>query len=219
MNEIEEPDHPSIGVALSRSIGSDGIELITSSADILIDKMISSGALDGVPIVGLISSGFKSTRAVRDHLYLIKLRKFLQALEDTSKAERDEFVSELQKKGKMEHFGETILLILDTIDDASKPAIVGRILAAHISGKIASFDKAMRLIAIVNRVYAADIAYLGSFQPGLPKDSDVAASLYAVGLLANTGYDGGGIDQDLKPGGFTYDLNDYGKLLIAYGIK
>ena len=76
----------------------------------------------------------------------------------------------------------------------------------------------MRLIAIVNRVYASDIAYLNSFQPGLPKDPDVAASLYAAGLLADTGYDGGGIDQDLEPGGFTYELNDYGKLLISYGI-
>ena len=138
MNEIEEADHPSIGVELSRSIGSDGIELITSSADIVIDKMISAGALDGVPIVGLITSGFKAVRAVRDHLYLRKVIQFLQALEDTSKAEREAFVCGLEKEGKMEHFGETILLILDSIDDATKPVIIGRILAAHISGKISS---------------------------------------------------------------------------------
>ncbi|NOX74963.1 MAG: hypothetical protein GXP03_15535 [Alphaproteobacteria bacterium] len=219
MNGTDEPNQLSPGVALSRSIGNDGMDFILSSADTLFDKLISSGAIDGVPVVGLLSGAVKSVREVRDYLYLKKVINFLQGLDATTKVERNDFVCKLEKDGRMETFGETILLILESIDEATKPAIVGRILAAHISGKIASYDQAMRLVAIVNRVYVTDIAYLSSFCAGLPEDEDVAVSLFAAGLLAQTGFDGGGADQDLKPGGNTYELNEYGCLLIAHGMK
>ena len=80
-------------------------------------------------------------------------------------------------------------------------------------------NRSVRLVAIVNRVYAADLSYLRSFRPGVQEDDDVAASLSAAGLLANTGFDGGGADQEAQPGGYTYNLNDYGRLLITHGLK
>ena len=219
MNDTEKPDQPELGAALSRSIGGDGIELIVTSADIMVDTVISSGTLDGIPVVGLLTKGLKSAKEIRDELYLRKIVKFLQELNAVTKAERDTFVRDLEKDGKTERFGETMLLILDRMGDSSKPAIAGRILAAHISGKISSYTQAMRLVAIVNRVYAEDIAYLSSFRSGLQSDEDIAASLFASGLLANTGFDGGGADQNINPGGYTYDLNEYGRLLIAHGME
>jgi hypothetical protein len=218
MTDADKPDQLELGTALSLSIGSDKLDVLVSSADVLSDKLITTGAFDGVPIVGMLTGGVKFAKAIRDHLYLKKIVSFLNELNATTKEGRDAFVKTLEKSGKIETFGSTILLILDSIDDASKPAIVGRIIAAHISGKITSLPQAMRLVAIVNRVYPTDIEYLSSFRPGLPDDEDIASSLYAAGLLSNTGFDGGGSDQDIKPGGFTYDLNEYGRLLIAYGI-
>jgi hypothetical protein len=146
-----------------------------------------------------------------------KLIKFLQGLEETSKEERAGFVSKLEEDGQTEYFGETILLILDRIDDSEKSTIVGRILAAHISGKIQSFVKTKRLIAIINRAYTADLSYLASFQPGVQKDHDVAASLSAAGLLENIGIDGGNVEPG--SGGYIYDLNTYGRLLVTHCLK
>jgi hypothetical protein len=219
MNGNDEPEPLSPGVALSRSIGSEGIELIVSSADTVIDKLFSSGALDGVPILGLLSSGLKAVKEVRDQLYLKNVFRFLQELQITTEAMRGDFVRQLEKDGQLERFGEAILLILDHSDDALKPMIVGRILAAHIAGDIALYGKAMRLVAIVNRVYAADIVYLKSFRPGVQHDVDVAEALFAAGLLRNTGFDGGGVNQELEPGGYTYELNEYGQLLVTHGLS
>jgi hypothetical protein len=182
-------------------------------------SLFSSGALDGVPILGLLSGGVKAVKEVRDQLYLKKVIRFLQELRVTTEARRGDFVRQLEEDGQLERFGETILLILDRIDDASKPVIIGRILAAHIAGEIALFGKAMRLVAIVNRVYSADIVYLTSFHPGVQHDVDVAEALFAAGLLRNTGFDGGSLDEDLEPSGYTYELNEYGRMLVSYSLS
>jgi hypothetical protein len=219
MMESEEENKPDLGGALSNSIGSGGVDLITASGDALIDKLISSGAIDGIPIIGILSSGFKAAREARDHLYLRQIVKFLMELKSTSEEDRTSFVCGLKKKGELERFGENVLLILSRVDDGLKPRIIGRLMAAHISGKIKSYTKTIRLVAIVNRVYAEDLNYLRSFKPGLQKDDNISASLFAAGLLANTGIDGGGADQEKYPGGYTYELNEYAELLLEYGLK
>ncbi|MFN3825170.1 MAG: hypothetical protein ACK4RN_14400, partial [Pseudorhodobacter sp.] len=69
------------------------------------------------------------------------------------------------------------------------------------------------------RFFRRSLSYLRSFQPGVQKNHDIAASLVAAGLLANTGIDGGGADQDKEPGGYMYELNEYAELLLEHGLK
>ncbi len=215
----EKDEHPTLGAALSKSIGSDSLELLVSSADVISDKLVDSGALDSIPIFGLLSGGYKATKEIRKYLFTRSLEQFLRQLNATTKEEREAFVRKLENDGELERFGETFLLILDRVDSASKPKIYGRILAAHISGKIPSFTKVKRLVAIVNRIYVEDLDYLRSFSSGVQKDADVAVSLFSAGFLSNTGFDGGGIDQSQEPGGLTYALNEYGELLLAHGFE
>lgn len=217
MTDEVEKDPGSLGVGLSSSIGSESFELIANTSDLVLDKIISSGALDGVPIVGLLTGGFKAVREVRSQIFLNKVVRFLKELNLSTDAERIAFVERLQRQDRMESFGANILLILERTDDLSKPKIMGKILAAHISGKIDQLSEAMRLVAIVNRVYAPDLLFLLSFQPGLQEHDDVAASLQAAGLLRHTGIDGG--DAMDGSGGYMYDLNKYGQLLITHGLN
>lgn len=145
--------------------------------------------------------------------------KFLQQLNSTTEEDRKSFVAGLKNSGQLERFGENVLLILSRVDDALKPRIIGRLVAAHISGKVKSYTKTMRLVAIVNRVYIEDLNYLRSFKPGVQEDDNISASLFAAGLLTNTGIDGGGADQEKKPGGYTYELNEYAELLLEHGLE
>lgn len=219
MTDSEENRKSDLSGALSDSIGSEGVDLIVSMGNALIDRLINSGAIDGIPIIGLLNSGFKAAREARDHLYLRQIVKFLMELNSTSEKDRNDFVHQLKKIGEMERFGENILLILSRVDDGLKPRIVGRIVAAHIAGKIKSYAKTMRLVAIVNRVYAEDLNYLRSFKPGVQEDIDISSSLFAAGLLENTGFDAGGADQYKQRGGYIYELNGYAKILIEHGLR
>lgn len=219
------PRHPnspqSPGQALSASIGSESFDLVATVGDTAVDAAITSGVLDGVPILGLASSAYKAQREIRDHLYMKKVVGLLQGIgSTTSAADRDRFVEKLQQRGEYDRFGETILLLLEQVDDARKPSIMGRILAAHMSGKISSYDQAMRLVSMVNRTYAVDLGYLKTFTAGVQRGEgvEIASSLAAVGLLANAGFDGGGFDQTAEPGGLRYGLSDYGRLLLEHGL-
>ncbi|MBK0401222.1 hypothetical protein H0I76_18640 [Limibaculum sp. M0105] len=186
--------------------------------DTALDAAIESGALDSIPILGLITSGTRAAREIRDALYLRKIVRLLRELQTVDADVRKDFIKNLGDKAELERFGENILLILDRAEDSEKPAIVGRIIAAHIVGQIASYSKAMRLVAMVDRAYVADLDYLKDFAPGVQRDRDVAASLSAIGFLSNRGFDGGGANQETNPGGYVYELNEYGEMLRRYGL-
>lgn len=217
----QSPPATSPGQALSASLESETMSVVASVGDTALDALVSSGALDGLPIFSVALGLFKAQREVRDRLYAKKVVSLLQGVASgTSQAERDEFVARLREKGQSERFGETVLLLLEQADDAQKPDLMGRILAAHMSGKIASYDDAMRLIAMINRAYAVDLNYLITMQSGVQRGKGklIAASLESVGLLVNGGFDGGGFDQDADPGGLIYHISDYGRMLLTHGL-
>jgi hypothetical protein len=121
--------------------------------------------------------------------------------------------SKSQAKGV---FGETLLLLIDRADSLEKPSILGRLLKHHILGNI-SYEDAMRLSFIVDRVYMSDLNYLTSFTSGIQSNPDIAASLQSAGLLNWAGMDGGNLGEP-SSGGVIYELNDYGKMLLQYGL-
>lgn len=205
------------GTSLWKSITGDKLtDVFAMTSDVALDAA-TSGALDGVPVVGLLTSMARAGRGVRDQLYLRKVILFLHSLKTTSQEKRDAFIASLSNQKELERFGDTITLILEQNDDLRKPGIIGRVIASHIEGHI-EYAKAMRLAAIVNRAYAADLDYLKSFEPGVQVHSpDIAASLFSAGLLANAGMDGGTFDQD-GSGGALYEMNEYGRLLVRYGL-
>lgn len=209
------PD-PDLGSALTRSIGSEDLtNSLSTIADVALDAMVT--AVHGVPILSAIVSFARAGSDIKHELEYRKVVRFLQALSKTSTKKRAAFAAKLHAEGKSEEFGQNILLLLSRLDDVTKPNIVGRIIGAHIEGNI-SFDKAMRLAAIIDRCYASDLNYLKAFKDGTQGEgSDIAAMLCAAGLLANNGIDGGTFD-DPQAGGIVYSLSEYGKLLLKYGM-
>jgi len=204
-------------ISLPKSLANENLtDVLATIGDAGLDAIIDSGSLDGVPFLGILTGILKAKRSVENELYFRKIYRFLLSLESTSVEDRVKFVNELTRKGKMEEFGETILLLLERIDDIKKPSIIGNIMAAHISGHLA-YDKAMRLAAIVNKCYSQDLGYLQQFREGTQGNMYyIADALFSVGLLANIGIDGGNAG-DPNSGGAIYSLNEYGKLLVKYG--
>jgi hypothetical protein len=205
------------GRALATSIASqETVDALATVADVGIDAAITSGAFDGVPFLGIVTGLARAGRHIRDELFVRKTARFLAGLSGTTHEARQRFVDNLRSNGKIDEFGETILLILDRIDDARKPLIIGHLMAAHVEGKI-TYDQATRLAAIVNRCYAPDLDYLATFQPGTQgQGQEIADALFSAGLLRNCGLDGGTADG--LSGGTVYDLNHYAEMLLEYGL-
>jgi hypothetical protein len=202
--------------ALTHSIADEHLtDSLASIGDVGLDAVVSG--LHGVPVLGIAVGLLRAGRDIHKELEFKKIVIFLRELGNASPEKRKAFVSGLQRECKLEEFGENILLLLSRMDHMSKPRIVGKILAACVEGKI-DYRKAMRLAAIVDRCYAEDLEYLRNFCPGLQAgDEDVAAMLFSAGLLGNRGLDAGSY-EDASSGGTLYDLNEYGNLLLSYGL-
>lgn len=170
MDEPEEQCDQSqkVSSTLSRIIGSeklvDGLSLVADAG-----LNIGTAALAGFPLFGALIGGVRAFSDVKNELELKKIEKFLEGVARADYAERKRFTDDLRVAGKLDGFGEHILLLMSRLDDMSKPGIVGRVLAAHIDGHI-DYDKAMRLAAIIDRSYASDLAYLKSFTPGVQRE-------------------------------------------------
>lgn len=208
-----------LSTSLTQSIGSDKTaDLLVTIGDTGIDAAISSGALDGVPILGMATGMWRAGRGIQQELFVRKVWRFLQGVNQANAEDRQRFTDRLADEGKTEEFGETILLILDRIDDTEKPGLIGRIMAAHLRGDIA-YEEAMRLAAIISRAYTADLAILKSFKSGTQRErTPVAESLFAAGLLSEAGIDGGSL-QDPMSGGTIYVMNAYGHMLVKHGLQ
>lgn len=212
----DQPQAEKPSTALARSIGGKDLRSGVSTAiDAGADATVA--ALHGVPVLGVAIGLWRAGQDVRKWLEFRQLVYFLEGVSKASPENREAFTKKLQEEGKIEEFGENMLLLLDRLDDTSKPRIVGRIMAAHIDGHL-DYSTAMRLCAMIARCYATDLAYLKTFEPGVQRNSEaIAGMLAADGLLKQVGIDGGTYDSP-DSGGMTYYMTEYGQMLVEYGL-
>ncbi len=200
------------------SIASESLsDALAVIADTSLDAAIDSGALDGIPIIGIASGRAKASRDLREAFLLRKLARFLQATSDLTLVERKRFEAQFSSSAAQEDFGGALLVLIDRSEDIEKPRILGRLLVAHARG---SFGRAelMRMSKMVDRSYFEDLLFLKTFFTGLqPGNEVIAQSLTAAGFLYQAGFDGG--DADANSGGIWYEITQYGLWLVEHGLE
>lgn len=198
-------------------------DLGATIGDVALDGIIGSGALDGVPVLGTMVSIARTGSAIRDLVFQRKVLAFLASFgTETDPTARQEFVRKIEEQDNGQRFGETILLLLERMDDLSKPVIVGRLMAAAARGDML-LKEALRLSRIVDRAFIEDLVLLPDLIDNkVQPDEIVADALFSVGLLSNDGSDGGtflSVEEGGEPGGTIYSRNRYARLLIEFGLS
>lgn len=200
------------------SIASESVaDLMVSIADIAMDAALESGALDGIPVVGLATGAMRATRDVRQAFLVRKLARFLSETANLSTEERSDFKSKFQNEGQAEEFGGLVVVLLDRADDLAKPIILGRLLVAYAKGAF-SQDDFFRLARMVDRSFTDDLNLLAGFSSGQMKHNEIQAqNMASIGFLYQAGFDGGNADPD--SGGILYQISQYGEWLAQYGLE
>lgn len=218
----EKPAPEKVGTSLTKSIASDSLDLVSSIGDVAIEAIDKGGLLDKIPIFGLLHGTWKALRHVPELLFERKVERMLAAVADNSTLdERRAFVDGIFADGKDEHFGETILMLIEKADEVEKPALIGRVMAAHIRGDLAH-AAAFRICSMINRAYYPDLERLKEFRRGTGEADQFAfTGLAAVGLLTAIGDDGGDwVSEDpATVGGTEYALNQFSVALVKYGFE
>ncbi|MCU0546196.1 MAG: hypothetical protein MUE44_29195 [Oscillatoriaceae cyanobacterium Prado104] len=205
-------------IDLVNSIATDKLSSVARDlSEVALDAALKEGVFRDIPVFNTIVALYQAGVEIRQHLFIKKVINFLQQLSNTPFEKRQKFVEEIeQDPRKKREFGETLVLLIDRADSLQKPSILGRLLKHHILDNI-SYEDVTRLSFIVDRVYISDLNYLLEFKPGIQNNPNIAASLQSAGLLSFAGMDGGTLNE-LFSGGVVYELNEYGKMLLRYGL-
>jgi hypothetical protein len=124
MNELEISLMESLRKANLAELGAD-----------LTDKALE--AAGGIPVVGHLQKLWKVGSSVQTYLFIKKMVRFLAELKDIPQEERQAQIEKLEGDAKEEKkVGETLLLILDRLNNMQKPAMVGRAFKALLKGEI-----------------------------------------------------------------------------------
>ena len=204
-----------IGISVLDSVSKDNLRgILETTAELTLDNVLESEELKQIPVFGTLVKVVKLGASLRDRLFARKLLAFLREISFTPEEKRIEFVNKLSSKGSKQRVGEAILLLLERLDDMTKPEIMGKIVCSAILGEIDN-DMSLKLCNIVDRAYITDLLSLPYSEVGRGIDLDVAEALASVGLLSRRmkpdilglqGQKGANIP--------AYSLNKYGKALV-----
>lgn len=182
--------------------------------EIGIDSILKDGILKDIPIIGTLSSVFKTSISIRDRYFIKKILRFLCSLEDTSLDERNEFLS---KHSNNSQLGEKLIFILDRLDDLEKPELIANLFKRYMYNEI-DYLTFQRFSLIIEKCFIEDLKFLKN-----NINKDIITGFEALGL-ANSGlvslasFEGGTFNEvDYNPE-TDYKINDLGKAIIQYAL-
>ncbi len=111
--------------------------LAVDYAELGIDALLDEGILKEVPIIGTIQKAYSIATSIQNRLYMKKLAEFLVNLADVPKNRRQKQIEKLVGNAKeRQRAGENLMLLLDRVNDMSKPAMMARALRAFLLEEI-----------------------------------------------------------------------------------
>jgi hypothetical protein len=185
---MKNMDKKDLGPALIDTIGRSDLTALTSNVgEIILDQFLESGVLRDIPIFGSLINLVKVGVGVRDILFAKKLLNFLKHIQEIPIQKRQEFSSRIATDEQhRRRVGENLLLLLDKLNDMSKPDMLGRICKAYIEGRI-DFEILQRLGNAVERInlYSLPIlrVFYGSPAPQETQGEEVLQELAICGLV------------------------------------
>jgi len=199
-----------LGKSLTDTLNTSDLQNVTNELlETNIDSLLKNGVLKDIPIINSIVGIYKLGVSIKDIIFMKKLIRFLSEINDTSIQERQKVIAKMEKDDKYgRKVGETILTLLDRLDDLNKANIVGILFKALMKGRFDTFVF-QRLCHSIDKVFIDDIQELRAYIRGQYIDNDIKSSLYISGLLNRTMF--GNITVD---GNNEYEVNDLGIILI-----
>jgi len=201
------PDELGISV-LKSAVSSEAKDIAVEWSQFGIEKLLAEGALKDAPMLGTVVKICTMTKTIRDHLFMRKVLDFLRACPQFNDLEKMGFAREhLSDPEKIKKLGDTMVLILDKLDDLEKAEILAKLFAALVRKHI-DYSDFRRLAAGVDRAFIEDLKILAAQSPRLEHNKESFLILLEPMGFVHTG---GGVSR-LGALGSRTDISPLGKL-------
>lgn len=211
----------SIELSLIDEISKEHIEnIVEDISEVALDAILKDGILKDLPAIGIIVSLIKTSNNIREKIFAKKLLKFLYTLKDIPIEKRLEFINRIEEKeGFKQKVGETIIVLLEQLDNLDKPTIIGNLFKAYMLQNL-TFSEFSKIASSVHRINIDDLLLFSRYHiqkkilPSIIKENLAFNGLMSVSigdkpLLASMNK----IHQELE-----YEINTFGKKFIEYGL-
>ena len=187
-------------------------ELFGDTTDDIIAVANQYGFIEKIPILGWIVKSQEAFQDFRNLVFCKKIYRFLVFTSRYSKKQIADFFEEYSSANQ-ENGYESMLLVLERLDNYNKVGVMNNLLKAKLEGQL-SIENYIRLVASLQQIPYVDLKYLPDYLESIGTRHDTYM-LLAAGLLYNSEI---GIDGVGKEDGSRYQLNDNGLLFVNYGL-
>lgn len=192
-----------------------GADLLQEAAEFSFDTLLKDGVVKDIPAVGIVAKLYSAALGVQGYIFAKKIRRFLTELRSIPKKEREAFAERLEKdKEQKERTAETLVALLDKIDDLAKAPLLARAFSSYVRQEI-DFSTFQRLAAAVDRCLVSDLPLLEDFHGPQAIDGYIGDMLVSTGLVsvaAIPGIRGSGVKT-------TYEISHLGELFVQVVLK
>lgn len=187
-------------------------ELFGDTTDDIIAVANQYGFIEKIPILGWV---VKTQEAFQDFRNLVFCKKIYRFLIFTSRYSKKQIVDffEEYSSANQENGYESMLLVLERMDNYNKVDVMANLLKAKLAGKL-SIDNFIRLTSSLQIVPYVDLRCMPDYLKSIGTRHDTYM-LLAAGLLYQSAI---GVDGVGRENSSHYQLNDNGLLFVQYGL-
>jgi hypothetical protein len=210
------PEIDTLGIAILKgACNAESKDIAMDLGQLELASLLGEEVLKEIPVIKGIVALYKIPIAIRDQLFIRKVAGFLSACPTFTATEKETFINEhLADNKKATKLGESLVLILDRLDDMDKPQMIAKAFAAFVRGKI-NIDIFRRLATAIDMGSIDDFREFIKMEPlsrprtprGVSAQTQILRSnLVRTGLVSLPNFSG--ITPIL---GVTFRENDLGK--------
>jgi hypothetical protein len=135
-------------------------DIAATLGEVAIDDLLDDGLAKNIPIIKTARSALKAYASYRDYLLVKKLLTFLVSLESVPQDQRVSQLDQLACNEKERtRLGENLMLLLDRLDDITKPEMLANAWSAYLQKRI-NRDQLFDLHHAIDRVRMSDLPVL-----------------------------------------------------------
>src|SRR5579859_2811965 len=132
-------------------------DLVVDLSEIAIYSVLEDGVLKEIPVLKSVIAAHKTWETIRDRIFLRKVFGFIRAGPKLTEEERQKFAKEnLDDLKKARRLCDTIVLIIDRLDDMEKSPMFSNVFGAFARGKL-DFEALRRLAAAIDIGFLEDL--------------------------------------------------------------
>ena len=188
-------------------------ELFGNTTDDIIAVASKNGFVEKIPILGLVVKAHEVVQDFRNLAFCKKIYRFLVFTSRYSKKRIADFFEEYSNANE-ENGYESMLSVLERMDNYNKVDIMTRLLKAKLEGEL-SIENFIRLTCSLQSIPYVDIKRLPDYLESVSTRYDTYM-LLAAGLLYQSAI---GIDGIEESEANQYQLNESGLLFVKYGLN